>query len=118
MSNLNDERAVIAGKLAAAGVETVTLDPATSAPFVLVGPPRSNGAGAGVGGWTVAYPVIVAAAPPGDAAALVWQLDQVELVLRTLGPSADWQPGTYDPAGKNLPAYTVTYPRDVTNPDC
>jgi hypothetical protein len=118
VSNLNAERETIAGKLAAAGVSSVTLDPAMSAPFVLVGPPRSNGAGAGIGGWAVRYPVIVAATPPGDAAALAWQLDQVELILRTLGPSDDWTPGTYDPAGKNLPAYTITYPRDVPNPDC
>lgn len=118
VSNLNDERAVIAGKLTAAGVSPVTLDPASSAPFVLVGPPRSDGAAVGIGGWAVRYPVVVAAAPPGDLAALAWQLDQLELVLRTLGPSDDWAPGTYDPAGKALPAYTITYPRDVANPDC
>ncbi len=113
MSNLHDERVTIAGKLDAAGV-AVVLDPRATAPFVLVGAPTVGG-GAGVGGWTVDYPVHVVAPAPGSAGALASMLDKVELILRTLGPTrAD--PTTYGES--NLPAYTLTYRRDVANPDC
>lgn len=116
MSAFHDVRVDLAGKLAAAGVDTVTLDPRQPPPCVLVDAPTVRG-GAGVGGWTCDYPVVVLAVPPGGADTLTWLLDQVELILRTLGPAAA-TPGRYDPAGKDLPAYTVTYPRDVPNPDC
>ena len=114
MSNLQDERVTIAGKLDAAGVDRVVLDPRAVAPFVLIGAPTVEG-GAGVGGWTVTYPVHVVAVAPGSAGALADMLDRVELVLRTLGATrAD--PVTY--GEQNLPAYELTYRRDVTNPDC
>lgn len=113
MSNLNDERQAIADQLVAAGMAPV-LDPRAVAPFVLVGAPTVEG-GAGVGGWSVTYPVHVVAPAPGSAGALASMLDQVERVLRTLGP-ARADPVTYGES--NLPAYTVTYRRDVTNPDC
>lgn len=115
MSNLNDERVTLAAKLAAAGVPA-TLDPRQPAPCVLVDLPTIS-RGAGIGGWSCEYPVVVLAVPPGGADAVVWMLEQTELVLRTLGP-ADAVPGRYDPAGKDLPAYTITYTRDVPNPDC
>jgi len=113
MSSIGDERAVIAGKLTAAGV-AAELDPRAVPPFVLVGAPAGD-RGQGIGGWPVVFPVHVVAAPPGDADALDWMLDQVELILRTLGPTV-WAPSRYGEA--DWPAYELTYTRDVTNPDC
>jgi hypothetical protein len=108
-----DERATIAGKLTAAGM-TITLDPGAVAPFVLVGQPVGVSA-SGVGAWQITYPIIVASTPPGDAASLAWRLEQVETIVLTLG-WAPFAPGIYGP--KDLPAYTLTYPRTVTNPNC
>ena len=113
MSALNDERAVICDKLTAAGVKA-TLDPRAVAPFVLVGSPSVNG-GAGVGGWTVEYPVHVVAPPPASADTLAWLLEQTEMVLRTLGPTTA-DPSVY--GDRQNPAYQLVYRRDVTNPDC
>jgi hypothetical protein len=113
VSNLNDVRGEIAGKLTAGGVDA-TLDPATVPPFVLVGSPTVV-AGAGIGGWSVDYPIHVVATPPGNAKALEWMLEQVELVLRALGP-APATPGLY--GDTEAPAYELTYRRDVANPDC
>lgn len=114
MSALNDVRVDLAGKLAAAGLERVVLNPTAVAPIVLVGAPTVEG-GVGVGGWSVTYPIHVVAAGPGGADALAWMLEQVELTLRTLGP-ARADPTTY--GDQSLPAYELTYRRDVTNPDC
>ena len=113
MSAIGDERVTIAAKLAAAGIPVV-LDPRAVAPFVLVGAP-SVVAGAGVGGWTVDYPVHVVATTPAAADQLDWLLEQTELVLRTLGATAA-DPATY--SDRDNPAYTLVYRRDVTNPDC
>ena len=115
MSNLQAHRVTLAGKLYAAGLPA-QLDPRAVPPFVLVDAPTVNG-GIGIGGWSVEYPVRVVAPPPGNAEALVWLLEQTELILRTLGPAAA-DPGTYDADGKACPAYTLTYPADVPNPDC
>lgn len=114
MSALGDERAVIAGKLTAAGIDRVVLDPRAVAPFVLVGAPNVV-AGVGVGGWSVDYPVHVVAPAPGSADTLVWMLDRVEQVLRALGATAA-DPGRY--GDRDAPAYTLIYRRDITNPDC
>ena len=113
MSNIEAEGDAIVGKLAAAGVPA-TADPGAVAPFVLVGAPTVLG-GAGIGGWSVDYPIHIVATPPGNAAARSWLLEQVELVLRTLGP-ADALPGPY--GDTNAPAYEITYRRDVANPNC
>jgi len=113
VSAIGDERAAIAGKLTAAGVDAV-LDPRAVPPFVLVGAP-SGDRGQGIGGWPVTYPVHVVAAPPGSADQLDWLLDQVEAILRTLG-QATWTPTRYGDA--DWPAYELTYTRDVANPDC
>ena len=113
MSAIGDERAVLAGKLAAAGV-VAELDPrAVPRSCSSALPPAT--AGRGIGGWPVTFPVHVVAAPPGSADALDWMLDQVELILRTLGPTV-WAPSRYGEA--DWPAYELTYTRDVTNPDC
>lgn len=116
MSALNDERAVIAGKLAAAGITVTALDPTVTPPAVLVAAPTITG-GAGVGGWTVTYPINVMHPPPGNAAALDWLLEQVEIILATL-PGATASPVVIDHAGGDVPAYTVTITRNITNPNC
>jgi hypothetical protein len=111
-----DARTELAGKLAAAGV-TVSIDPRAVPPYVLVDVPTIT-AGQGRGGWSATIPIRVVAAPPGTAAALEWLLDQTELVLRTLLTARDAVPGTVDAAGKDCPAYTITVPVQIPNPDC
>jgi hypothetical protein len=37
----------------------------------------------GIGGWTATFPINVLHPPPGNAAALAWLLDQVEIILAT-----------------------------------
>ena len=111
MNVFDDARQTVAGKLAAAGVPSVTLDPTAVAPFVLVGVPDGpDAAGGGIGGWSSTdLSVIIAAVPPGNVEALAWLLDQLELVLRTLG-SAPFYHGIYDVGGKDLPAYSSPIP--------
>lgn len=113
MGALNDVRTELAGKLAAAGL-TATLDPVTVPPFVLVGAPSATAA-AGIGGWSVDFPIHVVAAPPGNLAALQWMLDQTEAVWGALGFAPAF-PGIY--GVDDNPAYQLTYRRDVANPDC
>lgn len=116
MNAFDTAREAMAGKLTAAGVPA-TLDPAANVPFVLVDLVTVTGA-SGIGAWAATVPVKIVAAPPGDAAAARWLGDQLELVLRTLG-AAPAAPGTYLQGEANrCPAYTVTYPYDVPNPDC
>lgn len=117
MSAFTDARTAIAGKLTAAGVDGVTLDPAALAPFVLVDLATLDRA-AGVGAWGVSIPVKIVVPPPGDAAAAAALESTLELVVRTLG-FAPGAPGVYRGAGdKELPMYALTYPTEVSNPDC
>jgi hypothetical protein len=114
MSNLNDVRVEIAGKLTANGV-TVSTDPKVQVPAVLVGAPSVTG-NEGVGGWRVEYPITVLAAPPGDAHALEWMLDQVEAIL-PLYPGAAF-PRLTDHNGSDVPSYVITVSKFVANPNC
>lgn len=114
MSVFSDVRDDIAGKLTAAGVPDVTTDAAANVPFVLVDVITVDGA-AGYGGWTGKLPIHIAVPPPGDATATAALEDRLELVLRTLG-GAPAVPGVIGPT--NQPAYTVTIPVDIPNPDC
>lgn len=117
MSTFSDKRAEYAGKLAAAGAHGVTLDPTALPPFILVDLATVQGA-AGVGGWAATIPVRVVVAPPGDARAAAQLEDGLEVVLVTLG-AAPASPGLVTGAGgKECPAYTVTYPVDIANPNC
>jgi hypothetical protein len=117
VSAFGDTRESIAGKLRAAGVEGVTTDPAALAPFVLVDLITVDRP-AGVGAWGASVPVKIVVPPPGDAAAAAALETALELVLRTLG-YAPAIPGVYRGAGTTeQPAYTLTYPIDVSNPDC
>lgn len=115
MGALNDTRATIAAKLTAAGIPA-TLDPRQPPPCVLIDLPQIVTT-AGIGGWGCEIDVVALAVPPGGVEAAAWLLDTAEMVLRTLGPALGG-PGRYDPAGKDLPAFTLTYPTDVPNPDC
>lgn len=115
VSALNDERATIAGKLTAAGV-IVSLDPRAVPPVVLVAAPSVTGS-EGVGGWRCDFPVQILSTPPGNAESLAWMLEQLEVVLSTF-PGATGYPGTVDAGGVDVPAYTVTLSRPVSNPTC
>jgi hypothetical protein len=117
VSAFSDVRGEWAGKLAAAGALGVTLDPTALPPFTLVDLVTVTGA-SGVGGWAAQLPVRVVVAPPGDANAAAQLEDGLQIVLTTLGAAPAF-PGTVTAAGgKDCPAYTVTYPVDVPNPNC
>lgn len=118
-SNLDAVRAQLAAVLVAAGVDAVTLVRTEVAPFVFVGLPTGTGQNIGIGAWRCEYPITAVGIGPGDSDAAAWLLTQVELILRTLGLAVfrptSWSTG---PDGPDLPAYQLTYPRDVPNPDC
>jgi hypothetical protein len=117
MSALNDEREVIAGKLMAAGITVTALDPTVVPPAVLIAAPTVTSSPMGIGGWTAAYPINVLHPPPGNAAALAWLLEQVEIILATL-PGASATPVIIDHVGGDVPSYTVTVTRQIANPYC
>lgn len=113
MSVFEDIRQDMVDKLRAAGV-AATDDPRAVAPFVLVGVPSLTAA-SGIGAWDGAFPVWIVSPPPGDAFSLRWRLDQLEAVYGALG----FAPAYPDMWGdKDAPAYLLTYPRTVPNPDC
>lgn len=117
MSVFQAERETIAGKLAAAGVAPVTLDPRAPVPCVLVDVPAVDSA-QGVGGWRCTIPVRIVAAPPGGADAAAWLLDQLQVVLAAYPGAVPAAPGTYPRNDVDCPAYTVPVPVDVSNPNC
>lgn len=114
MSNLNDVRTEIAGKLAAAGIN-VSTDPKVTVPAVLVGAPSVLNT-EGIGGWRVEYPIQIMGAPPGNEDSLKWMLDQLETAL-TVFPGAAF-PRTIDHNGADVPAYTLAVSQFVANPNC
>lgn len=116
MNVFDDARSELAGKLTAAGL-AATLDPAALPPFVLVDLPDGTETPFGIGGWPVTVPVKIVVPPPGDAAAGTALLDQLEVVWRTLGWAPAY-PTTVTVGAADCPAYVVTYPVDVPNPDC
>lgn len=113
MSAFSDVRADYAGKLTAAGLDGVTLDPAANVPYVLVDAITVI-AGAGYG-WSSQLPIRIVVPGPGDANALAALEDRLEVVLRTLGGTSA-VPDVHGPT--DLPCYVVTYDVDVPNPDC
>lgn len=117
MNPFGDTRAELAGKLTAGGVAGVTLDPAALPPFVLVDAAVGDRDPQGVGAWPVSIPIKIVEPPPGDAACLDRLEQTLTLVFRALG-RAPFNPYTYRAGDRELPAYLVTYPRDVPNPDC
>lgn len=115
MSVLTDAAEQLAGKLNAAGV-SASIDPASLPPFVLcdlVYPDQASG----VGGWRCRLAVKVVAAPPLDLAGRRWLEQTVETVIRTLG-FAQGSPLQYDVGAKTCPGVTLSYPLEISNPDC
>lgn len=115
MSVFADVYDEMVGKLVAAGLPA-TRRPDASPPFVRVGPHRSDGGDHAVFRGEVLVRCVVA--PPADQAAEDAVLELVQAVLVTLG-AAPHDPDTYiTVGGKELPAYTVTYPVNFPNPNC
>lgn len=119
---LRDE---LLGKLTAAAITvadtpvTITTDPAANVPpFVLVGL-ITTAAADGLRAWKGTLPVTIAVPPPGDAVAAATLEDLLEDVYLAIG-FAPARPGPYS-AGENtttLPAYVLTYPVSIPNPNC
>jgi hypothetical protein len=124
VSTFHDVRVDVAGKLSAAGVDFVTLDPASLPPFVLVDAFARGVAAEGIGSWRCELPIRIVAAPPADGFALGWLSDQLELVLRLYGFAAfaaepyDTGQRTADGDAVQLPSYTYPLAVSVPNPDC
>lgn len=116
MNAFAEARSTLAGKLTAAGVVGVTLDPAALAPFVLVDLVTLDRP-AGVGAWGASIPIKIVVPPPGDAVAAEALESTLETVIRTLG-FALASPTIYRAGDKDCPAYALTYAVDVANPDC
>lgn len=115
MTVFADLRDAYRGKLAATALgDQATTDPGAGVPYVLVDAVTVTGA-AGVGGWTGTLPIRCVVPGPGDAVALAALEAMVETVLVTLG-AAPAIPDTYGPT--DLPAYVITYPVDLPNPNC
>jgi hypothetical protein len=114
VSAMGDARAAMAATIG----PPATIDPAALPPMILVDAGRWRAA-AGVGGWDVDIPVRCIVAPPGDAAALAALEAMVETVLAALG-WAPADPGVWapSPAVDPIPAYTLTYSRQIPNPAC
>ncbi len=125
MSAFHDARVDVAGKLTAAGIPAVTLDPANVPPFVLVDMVTRHLAPEGVGAVRCELPVRVVVPPPGDTHALAALEDVLEAVLRVVGWSVPFTAEPYELGARTAdgdpvacPAYTVTLPVSIPNPDC
>jgi hypothetical protein len=110
-----DLRAEYAAKLVAAGADMATTDPGANVPMVLIQPVTITGT-QGVGAWTGDLVVSIVVPPPGDADAGAALEALLQVVLTTFPAPTSAVPGTYGPT--ELPAYTVTYPVTVPNPNC
>lgn len=115
MTVFGDLRAGMVAELVAAGVGDVTLNPNANVPFVLVQPVTVTGT-EGVGAWSGELVVSIVVPPPGDAVAGDALEERLQAVLTTFPAVISAVPGTYGP--NELPAYTVTYPVTVPNPNC
>lgn len=116
MSVFGDTRQEIAEKLMAGGLTAVTIDPATLPPCVLVDRIDLTES-QGVGGWRGELLIRCIAPPPGDADALEAIDAAAEVVLVTLG-FARTAHGLIAHTGKDCPCVTLTYPVDITHPNC
>lgn len=115
MNAFDQVRADLAAALTAAGVDRVTLTRTETPPFVYVGMPTGPGIPIGLGAWRAEYPITAVTWPPGDGTAATWLLDQVQATLTVLGLAA-FRPVSW--GDDQWPAYLLTYPRDVPNPNC
>lgn len=106
MSDLGDARAVLAGKVAAAGLR-VSVDPReVNPPCVLIGTPTSI---TRVGGCALeeVVPVFAVAPPPGNADAVDWLLDTVETLFGVLTDATDAVPTVITVGVLEAPAYEL-----------
>lgn len=109
----------LAVELDRAGVAGVTLDPGALPPYVLVDLIRFTPPAQGIGSWPGSVVVRVVVPPPGDATAAAALETTTTNVLRALGFPQSGIPTTVElNDGKPNPAYELTYPIDVPNPDC
>jgi len=117
-SAMGTARAGMAAAITAAG-EPATLNPVGNPPMILVDAGTWESA-SGVGAWDVSIPVRCIVPPPGDADALGALEAMVEHVLSALGwavaEPASWAPSPATP--HPMPCYTLTYRRQIPNPDC
>jgi hypothetical protein len=117
MSSFSEARNAVAATLTAAGVTPVSLDPRGQPPFVLVDAPSSVAPQNAGSTWNLAIPVRIIAAPPGNAEALDWMLEQLETVLVALDPNdCTARAGTYPVNDKDCPAYLVDVSRQIIVP--
>ena len=117
MNVFDTDREQVAGKLTAAGVANVTLDPRGQLPCVLVELPRKFDSSQGIGGWPLELQIHLIASPPGDVDAVAWLHDQLELVTVTF-PDCEFDPTTVTRNDADCPAYIVRLARSVTSPNC
>jgi hypothetical protein len=117
VSVFGDVRDTVAGKLTAGGVSAVTTDPRAGLPCVLVGPVTVNTT-VGVGGWSSTVAVEILHPPPGGADALAWLETQLEAVLVVYPAAVPAYPDTVTRNDSDVPAYTLTVPVTVPNPNC
>ena len=108
----------LVAKLLANGVPRATVDPGANPPFVLVGLITINSPRGGVGAWAGDVDISIVVPPPGDLDALTALEDVLAAVLAVTG-YAPAVPDTYalSPTA-TAPAYVVTLPIDVPNPNC
>ena len=117
MSVFGDVRGDVAGKLTAAGVPAVTLDPRAPLPCVLVGPVTVD-MQRGAGGWASTVAVEIVHPPPGGTDALAWLEAALEAVLVACPAAVPAYPTTITRNDTEVPAYTLTVPVTVPNPNC
>lgn len=115
MSGFADLAAELVGKLTAAGLPA-TDDPAALPPFVLVDLFTVDRA-VGLGAWGVSVPIKIVNTPPGNVVCRRWLEDSLQTVLTTLG-YAPAIATTYRHGDRDCPAYSLTYPLEVPNPNC
>lgn len=117
MTVFDDALDDLVAKLAAAGLPA-TRDPAANPPMVLVDLVARLTAFT-LGAWSGEVEIKAIAPPPGDLAASRALHGYLETTLRTLGPPRSAFASTVlNGAGKEAPAYVVTYPVEFSNPDC
>ena len=111
-------RLELARRLEAAGLTGVTIDPAAGVPFVLVDLITLTPPAQGIGAWPGTVPIRIVVPPPGNLEAAAALEAATFVVVATLG-FAPATPTTYTTgAGQDCPAYELTYPVTVPNPDC